>query len=131
MTMAARFHGTVGTRGLAGVLSTSHRFRALRRRPDHRRLEHLRILWHSVNWKSEKVASRYVGGAKTTRNPTGTSPDTAKAHNGAANTLDGYLDPAVGVLFPPRSTPPPGLPIGDCMRCFSSAFSTEITTQRA
>ena len=61
----------------------------------------------AVNWKSEKIARRYVGGATNTQDPTGTTPGTAEARYVAANALAASMDPAMWTLFPPRSAPPP------------------------
>ena len=60
----------------------------------------------AVNWKSEKVARRYVGGATNTRDPTGTTPGAAEARYVTANDLAASLDPAVWALFPPPPPPP-------------------------
>ena len=61
----------------------------------------------AVNWKSEKVARRYVGGTTNTRDPTGTTPGAAEAPYVTANDLAASLDPAVWALFPPPPAPPP------------------------
>ena len=47
----------------------------------------------AVNWKSEKIARRYVGGATITRDPTGMTPGAAEARYVAANALAVSLDP--------------------------------------
>ena len=62
----------------------------------------------AVNWKSAKIARRYVGGARATRDATGTTPGAAEARYGAAKALAASVDPAVWALFPPRTAPPAG-----------------------
>ena len=59
----------------------------------------------AVNWRSEKIARRYVGGATNTRDTTGTTLGAAEARYVAANALAAFLDPAVPVLSPPRAAP--------------------------
>ena len=56
----------------------------------------------AVNWKSEKVARRYVGGATNTRDSTGTTPGAAEARYVTANDLAASLDPAVWAFPPPQ-----------------------------
>ena len=41
----------------------------------------------AVNWKSETIARRYVGGVTNMRDPTGTTPGAAEARYVAGNAL--------------------------------------------
>ena len=84
-----------------------------------------------VNWKPETIARRYVGGTKTTRDPTGTVPGAVKARYVASNALPSSVNPAVWALFHLRSAPPRGVfqPATACT--VSPPTSPQITTHRA
>ena len=84
----------------------------------------------AVNWKSEKFACRCMGGAATTRYPTGNSPGAAEAYYVAANALAASVDPAMWALFPPRSAPPRGVPQPPTACATSSPVPSQINIPR-
>ena len=85
----------------------------------------------AVNWKSEKIAGRYVGGATNTRDHTGPTPGATEARSVAANALTTSLHPTVSVgTFPPaRRAPPWGLSTAGGTRYFSVAYKRKYSTR--
>ena len=109
-TMAARFKEHSGHAGLGSRQFTFHSFRVGCAVTQTIAGKDIAEIMAAVNWKSEKIARRYVGGAKATRDPTGTTLGATEARYGAANALAASVDPAVWALFPPRTAPPRGVP---------------------
>ena len=109
-TMAARFKEHLGHAGLGSRQFTFHSFRVGCAVTQTIAGKDIAEIMAAVNWKSEKIARRYVGGARATRDPTGTTPGAAEARYGAANALAASVDPAAWALFPPKAAPPRGVP---------------------
>ena len=109
-TMAARFKEHLGHVGLGSRQFTFHSFRVGCAVTQTIVGKYIAEIMAAVNWKSEKVARRYVGGARATRDSTGTTPGAAEARYGAANALAASVDPAAWALFSPRAAPPRGVP---------------------
>ena len=108
--MAARFKKHLGDAGLESRQFTFYSFRVGCAVTQTIAGKDITEIMAVVNWKSEKIARRYVGGARATRDPTGTTPGAAEARYGAANALAASVDPAAWALFPPRAAPPRGVP---------------------
>ena len=109
-TTAARFEEHLGHAGLGSRQFTFHSFRVGCAVTQTIAGKDVAEIMAAVNWKSEKIARRYVGGVRATRDPTGTTPGAAEARYGAANALAASVDPAAWTLFPPRAAPPCGVP---------------------
>ena len=82
-TMAARFKEHLGHAGLGSRQFTFHSFRVGCAVTQTIAGKDIAEIMAAVNWKSEKIARRYVGGARATRDPTGTTPGAAEARYGA------------------------------------------------
>ena len=72
----------------------------------------------------------YVGGVKSTCDHTETSPGAREALSVAAIALVASMDNTVWVLCLPCPASPWGLPTTECMRCFTSAVSTDDFSTR-
>ena len=109
-TMAARFKEHLGHAGLGSRQFTFHSFRVGCAVTQTIAGKDIAEIMAAVNWKSEKIARRYVGGVRASRDPTGTTPGAAEARYGAANALVASVDLAAWALFLPRAAPPRGVP---------------------
>ena len=109
-TMAARFKEHLGHADLGSRQFTFHSFRVGCAVTQTIVGKVIAEIMAAVNWKAEKIARRYVGGTRATRDPTGTTPGAAEARYGAANALAASVDPAAWALFPPKAAPPRGVP---------------------
>ena len=99
--MAARFKQHLEYAGLGARHFTFHSFRVECAVSQTIAGKDIAEIMAAVNWKSGKVASRYVKGATNTRDPTGTTPGAAEARYVTANDLAASLDPAAWALPPP------------------------------
>jgi hypothetical protein len=105
--MAARFKEHLGRAGLGARQFTFHSFRVGCAVTQTIAGKDIAEIMAAVNWKSEKTARRYVGGARATNDPPGTTPGAAEARYSAANALAASVNPAVWALFPPRAKKKP------------------------
>ena len=121
--MAARFKQHLEHAGLWARHFTFHSFRVGCAVSQTIAGKDIAEIMAAVNWKSEKVARRYVGGATNTREPTGTTPGAAEARYVTANDLAASLDPAVWTLLPPRAAPPREVSHPSAARATSSVSS--------
>ena len=91
-SMAARFKQHLKHAGLGARHFTFHSFRAGCAVSQAIAGKDVVEIMAAVNWKSEKIARRYTGGATNTRDPTETTPGAAEARYVAANALAASLN---------------------------------------